>query len=244
MSVSSRQSVKEGYVKVKSKTLGKWNKRWLVLRGVSSRSGPRLEKYRDEISAHQHTQPPKVFHLFELQFINRLRDSTKHCIYLVFADYTSLQFAADSEMEAENWFVTIEQELSGHMHRDNNEMFEVYLMKSSRLPMYGECLLQVEKDSVRLLDIDDPRRVQLTWMLNSIRRYSIERGMFVIEVGRASSTGEGVFVFDCKDPDIIYDNVDRATRALAASARHQQDSVSNSSHISHFAVVSKSFNDT
>ena len=63
-------------------------------------------------------------------------------------------------------------------------MFEVYLMKSSQLPTYGECLLQVEHDCVRLLDIDDPRRVHLSWALSSVRRYSIEHAMFVLEVGR------------------------------------------------------------
>jgi len=63
-------------------------------------------------------------------------------------------------------------------------MFEVYLLKSSALDASGECLLQVRADSICLLDIDNPQRVQLTWPLSSIRNYGMERGMFRIETGR------------------------------------------------------------
>jgi len=64
-------------------------------------------------------------------------------------------------------------------------MFEVYLMQSAKLPSSGECLLQVTADSVQLLDIDDPQRVQLSWPLGAIRRYTVERGMFSLEAGRS-----------------------------------------------------------
>jgi len=65
-------------------------------------------------------------------------------------------------------------------------MFEVYLMQSANLKSSGECLLQVTADSVQLLDIEDPRRVQLSWPLSAIRRYNVERGMFRLEAGRLS----------------------------------------------------------
>ena len=65
------------------------------------------------------------------------------------------------------------------------DTFEVYLMQSANLQSSGECLLQVTADSIQLLDIDDPRRVQLSWPLNTIRRYSVERGMFSLEAGRS-----------------------------------------------------------
>jgi len=67
-------------------------------------------------------------------------------------------------------------------------MFEVYLMPSSNLKSSGDCLLQVTADSVQLLDIDNPRRVQLSWPLRAIRRYNVERGMFSLEAGRSLST--------------------------------------------------------
>jgi len=65
------------------------------------------------------------------------------------------------------------------------ELFEVYLMKSPQLESSGECLLQVTEDSVQLVDINNRRRVQLTWPLDFIRRYSVERGMFSLEAGRS-----------------------------------------------------------
>ena len=67
------------------------------------------------------------------------------------------------------------------------EMFEVYLMPSANLKSSGECLLQVTADSVQLLDIENPRRVQLSWPLRGIRRYNVERGMFSLEAGRSLS---------------------------------------------------------
>ena len=66
----------------------------------------------------------------------------------------------------------------------NAEMFEVYLMRSPQLQSSGECLLRVTDDCVQILDIDNPQRVQLSWPLGFIRRYSVERGMFSLEAGR------------------------------------------------------------
>jgi len=68
------------------------------------------------------------------------------------------------------------------------ETFEVYLMPSANLKSSGDCLLQVTADSVQLLDIDNPRRVQLSWPLRAIRRYNVERGMFSLEAGRSLFT--------------------------------------------------------
>jgi len=65
------------------------------------------------------------------------------------------------------------------------DTFEVYLMKSANLKSSGECLLKVTDESIQLLDIDNPRRVQLSWPLSGIRRYTVERGMFSIEAGRS-----------------------------------------------------------
>jgi len=57
-------------------------------------------------------------------------------------------------------------------------------MRSAQLKSSGDCLLKVTEDAVQLLDIANPRRVQLSWPLGFIRRYSVERGMFSLEAGR------------------------------------------------------------
>ena len=84
------------------------------------------------------------------------------------------------------------------------DVFEVYLMQSPKLKSSGECLLRVTSDSIELLDIQNPSRVQLSWPLNGIRRYSVERGMFSLEAGRSIA----VFVYwicdqYCKLAEII-----------------------------------------
>ena len=64
-------------------------------------------------------------------------------------------------------------------------MFEVYLLKARQLDgASGECLLHVTEDSICLVDIDNPDRVQLTLPLKCVRKYSTERGIFRVEVGR------------------------------------------------------------
>lgn len=85
-----------------------WKKRWIVLRRASSTpahrspSAPaaaaRLEKYRDETVFVARSKVPTVYYLNQLEHVTRLRhsDDTKHRVVLVFTDYSSVQFAADS----------------------------------------------------------------------------------------------------------------------------------------------------
>lgn len=215
--------VKQGYAKVKSKHLGKWNKRWLILRRASPGTGGsvRLEKYETEQAAGQlATSHCAVFDLGHAQSIER---SPKPGIHIVLDDFTALEFATDSGAEADSWKRAIDQAMHGRSITSNGDMFEVYLMQSAKLPSSGECLLQVTADSVQLLDIDDPQRVQLSWPLGAIRRYTVERGMFSLEAGRKCTTGEGVFMFDTKEPDAIFEQVQRASQAMARHRSNDED---------------------
>lgn len=199
-----------------------WNKRWLILR----RSPARLEKYETEAAASFQASSHCAFYdLSRLQVIERLTDRPGICVVL--ADFTNLHIATDSENEANTWLSVIQQTLQGGddvVPASRPEMFEVYLMRSPQLQSSGECLLRVTDDCVQILDIDNPQRVQLSWPLGFIRRYSVERGMFSLEAGRKCDTGEGLFMFDSKnnEADIIFERVQKATRSLAR-ARQDDD---------------------
>lgn len=51
----------------------------------------------------------------------------------------------------------------------------------------------------------------VVWPLTTVRRYGYERGMFCIETGHGSPTGDGVFAFQCKQAKCFFDDVQQAT---------------------------------
>jgi len=51
------------------------------------------------------------------------------------------------------------------------ELFNVYLMPTSLLNFSGECLLQVTRSQLDLLDVQHPHCVLASWPLSTIRHY-------------------------------------------------------------------------
>ncbi|CAG0879505.1 unnamed protein product [Darwinula stevensoni] len=51
MSVNFNDIIKQGYVRMKSRNLGLWRRRWVILRKASSRGPCRIDKYADKESA-------------------------------------------------------------------------------------------------------------------------------------------------------------------------------------------------
>lgn len=88
--------IKQGYMRCKSRSLGLWQKRWIVLRKSSSKGPCRLEKYINEYSArnlHQH----KVQLLINVNGIDRISSNhKKHAFQIDFSDGSSKSFACES----------------------------------------------------------------------------------------------------------------------------------------------------
>lgn len=88
--------IKQGYLRVKSKTVGVWQKRWIVLRRSSSKGPCRLDKYLDEKNArnaHHH----KTLLLSNVLNISRLSiHSRKHSFVINFNDIHCKFFACES----------------------------------------------------------------------------------------------------------------------------------------------------
>lgn len=86
--------VKQGYLRCRSRSLGLWQKRWLVLRGTSNKGPCRLEKFVDESAARSADQH-KVQLLSNVAVISRL-SSKRHAFTLNFQDGSNRCFACDS----------------------------------------------------------------------------------------------------------------------------------------------------
>jgi hypothetical protein len=70
------------------------------------------------------------------------------------------------------------------MSKNQTEVFNVYLMPSSKTVISGEVLLQVAPDRIFLWDVDAPQLKLLEWPLKSFKRYGRDASKFSFEVTR------------------------------------------------------------
>lgn len=106
-----------------------------------------------------------------------------------FASFESINLNLDIlklELEADNWVKLITQEclipssgiasgepdvLTPGIQKELQEQFRVYLMPSSKLEIFGECLLQVTHENIYLWDVNNTKVKLCAWPLTSLRRY-------------------------------------------------------------------------
>uniref|UniRef100_A0A9J7X2A4 Docking protein 6 n=2 Tax=Cyprinus carpio TaxID=7962 RepID=A0A9J7X2A4_CYPCA len=232
--------VKQGYVRIRSKKLGIFRRCWLVFKKASSKGPRRLEKYPDEKAAYFRSFH-KITELHNIKNVTRMpRETKKHAVAIIFCDETSKTFSCESELEAEEWWKLLCLEclgsrlndislgepdlLAAGVQREQNGQYPI----RAALKVYSCCSAYYDKN-ISLLKIN--------------RSYNCLTDVCacVLFSYRMCDTGEGLFTFQTREGEMIYQRVHSATLSIAEQHERMMMEMEKSSQtLSNESTLTKS----
>ncbi|KAG7267020.1 hypothetical protein CRUP_032116 [Coryphaenoides rupestris] len=157
-----------------------------------------------------------VTELLNIRTVTRMpRETKKHAVAILFYDDTSKTFACESER------------------------FHVYLMPTPNLDIYGECTMQITHENIYLWDVHNARVKLVMWPLSSLRRYGRDSTWFTFESGRMCDTGEGLFTFQTREGELIYQRVHSATLSIAQQHERMMEELEKSSQVAYWHHITR-----
>ena len=182
-----------------------WKKSYFVFQRNFSTGSKTLECFKDTNWKKQ--EPRCVYNLYSEFSVRKVELKNRFAFELVTVDKVYL-LSASADNLRQQW-------LDALLKAAGIKVFNVCLIESPPnaykilKSFQGVLELHIANSFVMLVAPDSSK---ITWKFGMIRRYKSQSGFFILEVGRKSETGEGIFRFECNNPSELFDVLDKTLK--------------------------------
>ena len=183
---------------------------FVLKRDRENSSKKTLEYFKDENSCVK-KEPKGVFNLYSQYNVGIKPRQKKKFIFEVVGVSKSHELMTTDETTGNEWVKLLTEGIVMQTFSVIKMSYPPTAQKYVK-DMKGTVLLKIDESSVTLLSNNGPA---IYWEFSVIRKYKMNNGLLILEVGKKSITGEGEFYFDTPDPKRLYDVLNRAVSESA-----------------------------
>ena len=183
---------------------------FVLKRDRENSSKKTLEYFKDENSCVK-KEPKGVFNLYSQYNVGIKLRQKKKFIFEVVGVSKSHELMTTDETTGNEWVKLLTEGIVMQTFSVIKMSYPPTAQKYVK-DMKGTVLLKIDESSVTLLSNNGPA---IYWEFSVIRKYKMNNGLLILEVGKKSITGEGEFYFDTPDPKRLYDVLNRAVSESA-----------------------------